>query len=174
MNKLTMILSAGVATLFFTACGGINANDDDTERLSSEGLQIPGQITQLPIAVNAIGTWNYQIWTFNTPCDGLLAQGTKVVDSMNGDITKMGNTLTQGTTFASTSNLQCSLISIDEIGINTFGLPSTMINMDASYGAAAGVNTLLFIDVDSFNTFQVEKEYYFTNGVVITELLTRI
>ena len=162
MKNIMIVLLSGLAILFFTACGGGSSGDSTPP--------------PAPITVNVIGTWDYQTWTTNSPCDGLLAQGIKVVDSMNGDTTKTGNTLVQGTTFALDANQDCYLDSIDEIVTSTYGLPSTMTAdeyLDALYDAVAGDNTIKSISVDSFNDSKIQKEYEFTSGVIITEVMTR-
>lgn len=162
MKKMMTFILSGLAILFFTACGGGGSGDSTPPPPSIE--------------VNLIGTWDYQTWTKNSPCDGLLAQGIKVVDSMNGDTSKMGDTLVQGTTFALDANQECYLTSIDEVSTNTYGLPSTITAdeyLDSLYDVVAGDNTIKSISVDSFNDSKIQKAYEFTNGVIITEVMTR-
>ncbi len=158
MKKLTTIFLTGLATLFFTACGG--GSGDNTPA----------------ITVNVIGTWNYQTFTQNSMCDGLLAQGIKVIDSADGDTSKIGNSLTQGTTFEMDAYQNCYIAPIYRTTSFGYGSPSTITSdeyLNLLYGAVAGDNTVESIRVDSFNNNKIQKEYKFTNGVIITEVMTR-
>ena len=161
MKKIITILLAGLATLFFTACGSS----------SSDTPPAPA-----PITVNLIGTWDYTTWTTNSTCDGLLAQGVKIVESLDGDMTRMGNTLTQGTTFKLDSNQNCYVAPDEELTDRTYGLPSEITAdeyLAMLYNVVAGDNTIQSIRVDSFNNMNIIKVYEFTNGVIITEQMTR-
>ena len=161
MKKLTTILLSGLATLFFTACG------------SSSGDSTP---PPEPITVNLIGTWDYNTHTQNSVCDGLLAQGIKIVESLNGDMSTMGNTLVQGTTFQLDSNQNCYLAPIDDVVTRTAGMPSEQTQseyLSALQEVVAGDNTIQSIRVDSFNDINIIKVYEYTNGIVITEQMTR-
>ncbi len=161
MKKIIVFLLIGITTLFFTACGG--GGGDSTP-------PVP------PIQVNLIGTWNYGTFTQNSVCDGLLAQGVKIVDSLNGDMTKMGSTHTQGTKFELDGNMNCYLAPIDEVTNRTYGLPSVVTSSEyltMLQQVVAGDNTIQSIRVDSFNDINIVKVYTFVNGVVITEQMTR-
>ncbi len=162
MKQITTILLAGLATLFFTACGSSGGGDSTPP--------------PAPITVNLIGTWDYQTWTTNSTCDGLLAQGVKIVESLDGDMSRMGNTLTQGTTFKLDSNQNCYVAPDEELTDRTYGLPSEMTAdeyLNLLYSVVAGDNTIQSIRVDSFNNMNIIKVYEFTNGVIITEQMTR-
>lgn len=164
MKRIITILLVSFTALFFTACGGGGGGDSTPP---------PAPVV---IEVNLIGTWDYQTLTKNSPCDGLLAQGIKVVESMDGDTSKTGDTLVQGTTFALDANQECYLTSIDEVVTETYGLPSTVTAEEylaLLYDAAAGDNTITSISVDSFNDSKIQKSYEFTSGVIVTEVLTR-
>ncbi len=161
MKKVISILLIGITTLFFTACGGGGGSDTPPAP---------------QIQVNLIGTWDYATFTQNNICDGLLAQGVKIVDSLNGDTTTMGNTHTQGTTFEVDGNQQCYLAPIDEVTTRTNGLPSVMTSSEylaMLQQVVAGDNTIQSIRVDSFNDMKIVKVYTFVNGVIITEQMTR-
>ncbi len=161
MKQITTILLAGLATLFFTACGSS----------SSDTPPAPA-----PITVNLIGTWDYATWTTNSNCDGLLAQGVKIVESLDGDMTTMGNTLTQGTTFELDSNQNCYVAPYEELTDRTYGLPSEITAdeyLSMLRNASAGDNTIQSMRVDSFNDMKIVKVLEFTNGVIITEQMTR-
>ncbi len=162
MKKITTILLAGLATLFFTACGSSGGGDSTPP--------------PAPVTVNLIGTWDYQTWTTNSNCDGLLAQGVKIVESLDGDMTIMGNTLTQGTTFELDSNQNCYVAPYEELTDRTYGLPSEITAdeyLTLLRNVVAGDNTIQSIRVDSFNNMNIIKVYEFTNGVIITEQMTR-
>ena len=159
IKRLKVLLLAGFATLFFTACGS-SGSDDSTP----------------PITVNLIGTWDYATWTTNSTCDGLLAQGVKIVDSLNGDISTIGNTLTQGTNFKLDSNQNCYIAPYEELTDRTYGLPSVMTAdeyLALLRNVVAGDNTIKSIRVDSFNDINIIKVYEYTSGVIITEQMTR-
>ncbi len=163
MKKITVILLIGITALFFTACGG-----------GGGGGNNPAPPPQ--IQVNLIGTWNYSTHTQNSVCDGLLAQGVKIVDSLNGDTSIMGNTHTQGTTFELDGNQNCYLAPIDDVTTRTNGISS--VQTSDEYLAfleqvVAGDNTIQSIRVDSFNDMNIIKVYTYKNGIIITEQMTR-
>jgi len=161
MKKIITLVFTGVATLFFTACGGVETEEESVAT---------------PIEVNLIGTWDYSLFTTNSTCDGLLSQGIKIVESMNGDTSKMGNTLIQGTEFDLDANQQCYLTSIDKVSTNTYAQPSIMTSTEYKSGlinSIAGDNTIKSITVDSFNNSKIQKTISYTSSVIITEIMTR-
>ncbi len=162
MKKNIVVLAISISILFFTACGGGGGGG---------GTPAPPQVQ-----VNLIGTWSYQTYTQNNVCDGLLAQGVKIVDSLDGDMSTMGNTRTQGTTFKLDANQNCYLAPIDEVTTRTYGVASVMTSdeyLALLQQVTAGDNTIQSIRVDSFNDMNIIKVYTFTNGVIITEQMTR-
>lgn len=161
MRHIKMIVF-GFTMLLFTACGG--SGDDSSDNTSA------------PLEINLIGTWDYQTFTKNSSCDGLLAQGVKIVESMNGDTIKMGDTLVSGTTFAFNENQQCYLNSIDKTTTRTYGQPSIMTvteYFDGLNSVVSGDNTIKSITVDSFTNYKIQKTYTYTTGVTLTESMTR-
>ena len=159
MKKLKLLLLAGFATFFFTACGSSGGGDSTS-----------------PLIVNLIGTWNYDSWTQNSSCDGKLAQGIEVISPLDGDNSKIVEILIQGTTFALDGNQNCYLTSINEISNRAYGYPTSMTAdeyLDFVRQANAEDNSIKDIRVDSFNEYKVVIVYEYTNGVIITEQLTR-
>jgi len=166
MKKLTAVLLAGVATLFFTACGGGGGGNSTP----------PPEPEPEPIVVNVIGTWDYAVTTQNSICDGLLAQGVEIIESLNGDTTKIGDIIVSGSDFGVDSNQNCFVKPIDVTTSKASGFPSTGTADDwLALGNAlnAGDNTIDRIVVDSFNKYKIQTSIYYKNGVVVTSLLTR-
>ena len=160
MKKTTQLLLAGLATLFFTACGGGSSGDS----------------TPAPIIVNVIGTWDYAFVTKNSICDGQLAQGVEIIESLNGDTTKVGNIIIEGTGFGVDSNQNCFVKAVSETTSRASGYQSTGTAddwLDIGYAINAGDNTIDRIVVDSFNNNKIQTSTYYKNGVVITSILTR-
>ena len=158
MKKFIKVFIAGLATLFLTACGG--GGGDSTPS----------------ITVNVIGTWNYAVTTQNSICDGKLAQGTEIIDSLNGDTTKVGNIIIEGTGFAADSNQNCYVTAISEVTSRASGYQSTGTADDwlnIGYAINAGDNTIDHLSVESFNNNKIQTSTYYKNGVVITSILTR-
>ena len=159
MKKLKLLLLAGFATFFFTACGSSGGADSTPQ-----------------IIVNLIGTWNYDSWTQNSGCDGKLAQGIEVISPLDGDNSKIVEILRQGTTFAFDSNQNCYLTSINEISNRSYGYPTAMLvdeYLEFVRQENAGDNSIKHIRVDSFNEYKVVIVYEYTNGVIITDQMTR-
>ena len=161
MKKMATILLAGLATLFFTACGG---GGDDSTTLPE------------PIVVNVIGTWDYAITTQNSICDGLLAQGVEIIESLNGDTTKIGDIIISGSGFDVDSNQNCFVTAIDEITSKASGFESTGTVDDwlaVAEAVNAGDNTIDHFSVESFNEYKIQTSTHYTNGVIITSIITR-
>ncbi len=159
MKKLKLLLLAGFATFFFSACGSSGGGDSTP-----------------PVIVDLIGTWNYASWTQNSGCDGKLAEGIEVISSLDGDNSKIVEILRQGTTFALDGNQNCYLTSINEISNRSYGYPTTMLAdeyLELMRQANAGDNSLKHILVDTFNEYKVIVVYEYTNGVIITDQMTR-
>jgi len=151
-----------LATLFFTACGG-GSSEDSTP-------------TPAPITVNVLGTWDYAIFTENSICDGLLIQGIEIIESLNGDTTKIGDIIIDGAGFDVDINQNCFVTTIHETSSKVSGFPSTGTADDwLALGEAlnAGDNTIDHLSVDSFNEFKIQTSTHFTNGIIITSILTR-
>lgn len=162
MKKLTTILVAGLATLFFTACGG-----------SSSGDSTP---PPEPITVNLIGTWNYMVTTENSVCDGKVAQGIEIVEPLDGDTTKIGDIIIDGEGFALDSNQNCYVTSVYEVSSRASGYQSTGTVDDylrIVEEMNAGDNTIKSIRIDSFNEYKIVSVIEYTNGVIITSQITR-
>lgn len=162
MKKLTIVLLAGLATFFFVACGS-----------SSSGDSTP---PPAPITVNVIGTWDYAIFTENSICDGLLAQGVEIIESLNGDTTKVGDIIIEGSGFGVDSNQNCFVKAISETTSRASGFTSTGTAddwLDIGYALNAGDNTIDHLSVDSFNEYKIQSSTHYTNGVIITTILTR-
>ena len=162
MKKITTILLAGLATLFFTACGGGGGGDSTPP--------------PAPITVNLIGTWDYMIVTKNSVCDGKVAQGIEIIESLNGDTTKIGDIHIQGTDFALDNNQNCYVTAVDIITSRASGFQSTGTADDylrIIEQMNAGDNTIKSIRIDSFNEYKIVTVYEYTNGVIITSQITR-
>lgn len=88
--------------------------------------------------VNLLGTWNYTL-TSTDECAGFVAIGIVDFQSLNGDITTLGNLLLQGEGFDSINGV-CSLASIDITNTDWIGRPAvqtanefqTFYNLDAA------------------------------------------
>ena len=158
MKKFIKVFIAGLATMFLTACGG--GGGDNTPE----------------ITVNVLGTWNYSAFTQNSVCDGKLAQGTEIIDSLNGDTTKIGNVIVEGTGFALDCNQNCYLKAISTITSRASGYQSTGTADDwlnIGYAINAGDNTIDHLSVESFNNNKIQTSTHYKNGIVVTSILTR-
>jgi len=162
MKKLTAILLTGIATLFFTACGGGSSGDSTPP--------------SAPITVNLIGTWDYMVVTKNSVCDGKVAQGIEIIEPLNGDTTKIGDIIIDGENFALDSNQNCYVTSVYEVTSKASGYQSTGTADDylrIIQDMNAGDNTIKSIRIDSFNEYKIVTVYEYTNGVIITSQITR-
>lgn len=162
MKKLTTILLAGLATLFFTACGGGSSGDSTPP--------------PAPITVNLIGTWDYMVITENSVCDGKVAQGIEIIEPLNGDTTKIGDIIVDGEGFALDSNQNCYVTSVYDVSSRASGYQSTGTVDDylrVVEEMHAGDNTIKSIRIDSFNEYKIVSVVEYTNGVIITSQITR-
>ena len=104
MNKFKIILLAGLATVFFTACGG----GDDPSATPK----------------NVIGTWDYLQQSESGSCGmRYLSWGTVVIESLDGDNTKIGNITLQGNA-TSLINGVCTEYTINKIDTTQRGTTS--------------------------------------------------
>ncbi len=160
---MTTILLAGVAILFFTACGSSSSSGDSTP-------------PPAPITVNLIGTWDYMVITENSVCDGKVAQGIEIIEPLDGDTTRIGNIIVDGEGFKLDSNQNCYVDSVYDISSRALGYPSTGTADDylrIIEEMNAGDNTIKSIRVDSFNAYKIVSVVEYTNGVIITSQITR-
>jgi len=158
MKYIFKTLIVAVFAIFSTGCGGGGSS-------SNSG----------PV-VNLIGTWDYLIITENSICDGLAAQGVEIVENLNGDQTKIGNIILDGTGFGVDAYQNCYIKPVYKVISQFQGTNSEMdVNefkrmIDAEN---AGDNTIASISIDSFTNNKIVETYTFKNGVIIRETLAR-
>ena len=88
----------------------------------------------------------------------------------------MGKTRTEGSNFEVDSNQNCYIAPYEDLTNRTYGLPSVMTAdeyLAQLENTAAGDNTIKSIRVDSFNDIKILKVMEYTNGVILTEQMTR-
>ena len=71
--------------------------------------------------MNLLGIWDYQFQFKNSNCDTLFPQGTLTVESLNGDLTKMGNLLIQGQGVDTDSFGNCFFTVLNEVDTSWSG-----------------------------------------------------
>ncbi len=155
MLKKALIISF---VLFVTGCGG----DSDT--------------TADTLEVNLLGTWDYGLITQNAVCDGLIAKGTLTVQSLNGDLTKIGDVLSQGEGFDISSFGSCVFKVVDNISTDNRGEPAVQTAnqyLALINEANLGDNTIKSVRIDSFTDHKIIEVKEYTNGVIYTLIYTR-
>jgi len=158
MKNIFKTLLIVVFALFSTGCGGGGGS-------SNSG----------PV-VNLIGTWEYIITTENSICDGLAAQGIEIIESLNGDYTKIGNITIDGTGFGIDSHQNCYIKPVYKVSSQLQGTVSEMnVNEFKRFvkNANAGDNTISSISIDSFTNNKIVETITYTNGVIAREILIR-
>ena len=169
MKKFVAYLLVGLATLFFTACGGGGSSDSNTTITAS-----------CPTTVNLIGTWDYEVTTQNSTCDGLTAEGFEIIQSLDGDTTKLGEIIIAGTKFEEIvdgSVASCSLVSYSVTDKTAYGLPSTITCDDYEtylYSREDGNSDLVSIKLNTFTDSTIEIEYEYINREIFTQVMNRI
>ncbi len=135
-----------------------------------------GDDTANTLQVNLIGTWNYDIATQNTVCDGLIAKGILTVSSLNGDLSKIGDVSIQGEGFDLDSFSNCVFTVVDEVDTDSRGDPA--VQTANEYLASIkednlGDNTIKSVRLDSFTNNKIIEVEELTNGVIFTFIITR-
>ena len=100
--------------------------------------------------VNLLETWNYTL-TSTDECAGFVAIGIVDFQSLNGDITTLGNLLLQGEGFDSINGV-CSLVPIDITDTDWIGRPAvqtanefqTFYNLDAASSGEEALKVNVF------------------------------
>lgn len=129
-----------------------------------------------PITVNLLGTWDYMVVTQNSVCDGKVAQGIEIIDSLDGDTTKIGDIIIDGEGFELDSNQNCYVTDVYSVSSKVSGYQSTGTADDylrIIEQMNDGDNTIKSIRIDSFNEYKIVTVYEYTNGVIITSQITR-
>lgn len=126
--------------------------------------------------VNLLGVWNYQFTFQNSICSGLFPKGTVTVESLNGDTTKIGNILLEGTTIDLDSFGNCSIAVLNNLDSTWSGRPAEQTISE--YRAfivtdSLGDNTIKSDVVDSFTATKIQETITYTNGVIEIDVLTR-
>ncbi len=157
MKKIIIILLISI----ISACSSSSDSGDDTAST---------------LKVNLIGTWDYSMFSNNSVCDGLVAKGIITVNSLNGDLSKIGTTSLQGEGFDIDRFGNCVFITLDETDTSSQGRPSEQTANDwlkYTNEDNAGDNTIKGVRLDSFNATKIIEVTDYTNGVTITFAFTR-
>jgi len=128
------------------------------------------------VKVNLLGVWNYQLQFKNSNCDGLFPKGTATIESLNGDLTKMGNILIQGQGIDTDSLGNCFFTVINELDTGWSGRPAEQTVGEYTAFIVAddlGDNTIVTDVIDSFTATKIQETTTSTNGVVDIFVLTR-
>lgn len=170
MNRLIIYFLVGFTTLFFTACGGGGSSDTNTTITAS-----------CPTTVNIIGTWEYEVTTQNSSCDGLIAEGFEIIQPLDGDTSKVGDIIIAGTKFEEIVDISgsssCSLISFNLTDTSVYGLPSTITcdeYVTYLYSREDGNDELMSIEVNTFTDSTIEIEYEYINRETFIQVMNRI
>ncbi len=95
---------------------------------------------------------------------------------MNGDVTKIGETVTRGEGFDTDSYSNCIFVTLDEVDADFQGRPAIQTaNQFLAYlnEDNKGDNTIKEEKLDSFTKDKIINTTYYTNGVIIKVTLTR-
>jgi hypothetical protein len=145
---------------------------------SSEDSTPSGTVnnTGASVSVNHLGEWDYRIFTQNSICDGVIAQGTYFVESLPADSSKIGNIRLTGTGYDNDQFGNCFTVDIDEVETGWRGRPATM-TADEYLGYVrednVGDNTVQSVRLDAYTDRKVVEVITYTNTVVITTTATR-
>ena len=128
------------------------------------------------VKVNLLGVWDYQVQFQNSNCDALFPKGTVTVESLNGDLTKMGNILIQGQGIDTDSFGNCFFTVINEVDSTWSGRPAEQTVSEYTAFSVAdnlGDNTIQSYVVNSFTDNKIVETTTSTNDVVEIFSLTR-
>ncbi len=163
MKKIVTVVLIGVATLFFTACGG-------------GGSDSSGNTPAPATTINLVGTWKVTMATGGSVCDGLIAESIEVIESLNGDPNVIGTITIDGINFGVSSGGMCQLVPMNTVDTTAAGTPSNMSKAEfENWGSQrlAGIGSIESFVVTNYNNFIISIQVNFTNGVVMYEDLTR-
>ena len=130
-----------------------------------------------PATVDLIGMWGYELTTNNTVCDGEVATGIYDVQSLNGDVTKIGDIVVSGEIFFGDdiSGLCVRGTITDEVDPGWSGRPAVMTaaqyltftNLD---NAALPANVRPSVTINVFTSTQILQVDTLNNEQTITSL----
>ena len=145
------------ALIFMQGCSSDGDNNDSS------------QITE----TNLLGTWNYKFT--NSACVDVTTTGTRTFESLDGDLTKIGNVLWLGEVVARDNNGDCVVNIINNIEVTWIGRPA--IQTSADYIA---YRTSELLNIPDFKEFQVvfsedkiDETIVYKDGFTIRFTLTR-
>ena len=128
------------------------------------------------VKVNLLGVWDYRFQFQNSNCDELFPQGTMTMESLNGDLTKLGNLLIQGQGIDTDSFGNCFFTVINEVDTKWSGRPAEQTASEFKAYVIAdhlGDNTIKTYTLDSFTASKIQDTTTSTNDVIETAALTR-
>jgi len=121
--------------------------------------------------VNLLGMWNYDITTTDA-CSGIVAKGIFDFQSLNGDITKLGDLLLQGEGFSVHSGV-CNLVARNIVITEWRGRPAVQtVSEYRAFKQLDLVGTGQTVRYDTFTSNQI-VEVTTVPGNVLTFALTR-
>ena len=116
------------------------------------------------------------IATKNSICDGLVAKGTEIIESYNGDIEQIGDIILQGTSFAIDSSGNCYLNSVNKVDSSASGHKSNMTKSEfEEFGKErlSGIGTIKSFEIVNYNNMIISEKVTLSNGSTMTIDLQR-
>ena len=127
-----------------------------------------------PATVDLIGMWSYELTTNNTFCDGFVATGIYDVQSLNGDVTKIGDIVVSGEIFFGADTGPCLVGNINnQVDPGWSGRPAVMTA--AQYLSFTNLDNALSppipsVKIDVFTSTQILQVDTLNNEQSITSL----
>ncbi len=165
LNNIVKLLVWVMVTLVMTGCSG-----------TSTGKELPPPSAVYLERVNLIGTWDYSMSTVNSRCDGRAVQGIEIIESLNGDTSRIGDIILDGERFALDGFDNCDIVPIDAVIQVLSGSSSTLTRdefIDMRYQLNAWDDTVKAISVDGWTDTRIETSIVHKNGMIVTIIMTR-
>lgn len=123
--------------------------------------------------VNLIGTWFYTATVQNNLCNGIEAQGIMIVESLNGDLSRIGDILIQGESLDSDESGNCALGIIDERLSTDQGEPSSQTLTEYEDDTESHSDLIVSDTTTVFTENKIVQVTEFSTGAILTMTFTR-
>lgn len=154
--KTYRILSVLITlTLMFivSGCSSSGSGSDSASTLPTTPTTTTPVVTD---EVNLLGTWNYALSTTDPECTGFVANGILDFQSLNGDITTIGDLLIQGEGILIANSI-CTLATVNLTYTEWSGRPAML----------AAAEFLTFKNIDLIGTGQTVRYDVFTSARIV-------
>jgi hypothetical protein len=163
--RILSILITVALVFIVSSCG--DSGDSGT-------VKTPGTITPINAEeVNLLGNWNYTLTITDSECTGFVANGILDFQSMNGDLTVIGDVLIQGEGFLIANGI-CNLVPINITNTEWSGRPAVQsVSEFLTFKQLDLLGTGQTVRYDAFTSTRIVEVTTLLDGEVGTFTWTR-